>query len=286
MSIFTKTAIKNAANYAAATYDSVAIIAREVARRLDARLDFMRIQPQVILDLGAGTGYSSGFLAKRYPEAQIIAVDFAESMLKQAQKNHSAQPEITWICADAEQLPLPEFSVDLVVSNFMLPWCEDIEAVLAETQRVLKPGGLLLFSTLGPDTLQELRASWAEVDEMAHVHVFFDMHDIGDAILRAHLVEPVMDREVIMLSYANPRQLLRDLKLCGWQNLLVERHQFLTGKKRLQKFLENYEKWRDKESRFPVTYEVIYGHAFCVEKRFNENMQEFSISVSEIKRRR
>ncbi len=282
---FTKTAVINTFNHAATTYDSAALIAREVAHRLDERLDLMRIQPRLILDLGAGTGYSSELLAKRYPGAQIVAVDFAERMLKQAHQSYSALHDITWICAAAEHLPLADASVDLVVSSLMLPWCIDLPTVFAQMHRVVKSDGLLLFSTLGPDTLQELRSSWADVDNSAHVHLFFDMHDVGDALLQARWVDPVMDMEAITMSYSNTRTPLRDLRLSGMQNLLELRHQYLTGKNRWMKFLANCEKFCDAESRFPVTYEVIYGHAWRVEQRQNETVQEFSIPVGEIRRR-
>lgn len=288
MVLYLKSVVQTAFNRAANTYESAAILGQEIAHRLVERLDYMRIQPKLILDVGAGTGFASQLLAKRYPEAQIYAVDFAQAMVQQGHSFCSQYRNIQWLVADAQQLPFPNNYFDLVFSNFMLPWCPHLPALFAEMQRVLTPSGLFLFSTLGPDTLQELRSSWAAVDEEAHVHLFLDLHDVGDALLQAQFLDPVMDREMLTMLYPEARQLFRELKAAGGQNLLSERRKSLTGKYHFQQFLQQYQSYQDAEGRCPATFEVIYGHAFgrAMNNLLQNNPhQEFSIPVSSLIRR-
>ena len=153
-------------NQAASRYDGVAIMQREAGDRMLERLDFVKLKPKTIIDVGAGTGYCAKKLRERYPEASVTAVDLAQSMLE------TIPEPISTICASAENLPLPDDSVDLVVSNMMIHWCLDVQKAIDEMHRVLKPGGLLLFTTLGPDSLHEMRESWATVDDFNHVHHF------------------------------------------------------------------------------------------------------------------
>lgn len=166
------------------------------------------------------------------------------------------------ICADAEILPLIDAGIDLIYSNLTLQWCNDLEQTLWEFQRVMAPGGLLTFTTFGPDTLQELRSSWSETDRFNHVNAFYDMHDIGDLLIRAGFADPVMDMEMMRLTYTDGMQLMRELKLIGAQNRTQGRPRGLTGKLRLRRLLQAYEAFRTEEGVLPATYEVIYGHAW------------------------
>ena len=206
---------------AAAGYDAAAVLQREVAKRMLERLELMRARPEVIVDIGCGTGYASAVLLKKYRKARLIGLDIAAPMLQIARKRvpwlskiHHLH-KIHWLCADAVCLPLADASCDMLFSNLMLQWCVEPDRLLAEFRRVLKPGGLLMFSTLGPDTLIELRRSWAAADRYPHVHLFIDMHDIGDALLRAQLADPVMDTEHFTLTYQTVHSLLHDLKQLG-----------------------------------------------------------------------
>ncbi|MEJ2655241.1 MAG: methyltransferase domain-containing protein, partial [Acidihalobacter sp.] len=174
---------------AATRFDSAAALPREIGERLLGRLDLIRLQPERALDLGAGTGVVAEALLRRYRGAQVYAVDSAACMLALARRRGAWWRRPRVVCADAERLPLAAASVNMVVSNLMLPWCLPPDAALAEIRRVLAPGGVLLFSTLGPDTLVELRRSWARVDALPHVNPFMDMHDVGDALLRAEFPE-------------------------------------------------------------------------------------------------
>ena len=182
---------------AAATYDEAAVLQDEVGMRLLERLDLVRLQPDSILDLGAGTGKMTAGLMKRYRKARVVAVDIAHSMLQRTRRRGGWLRRPRCICADAEQLPFAGNSFDLIFSNLMIQWCQPQDTLFGEFHRVLRPGGLLMFTTFGPDTLQELRECWTRADDCVHVNTFVDMHDIGDALLQARLADPVVDAERI-----------------------------------------------------------------------------------------
>ena len=285
--------IKKHFSHAAPSYDEAAILQKTVAERVDERLELTTIETQTILDLGAGTGLLTEKVISRYPHAQTFAVDLSVSMLKQAaprlskprfpllgeqlnqwlQKCNITKPFATLsgatpINADVYQLPFADSSVDLIVSNLMLQWCDDLDAVFAEFRRVLRPEGLLMFTTFGPDTLKELRQAWRVADsEQEHVNQFIDMHDVGDALIRGGFGQPVMDMELFTLTYDKPIGVLKDLKAIGATNANLSRSQGLMGKTRFQAMLEAYETLR-KEGKIPATYEVVHGHAWAAEEQF------------------
>lgn len=256
-----KARVAAAFDRAARDYDALAEFQGTVADRLLERLDYMRLAPGTILDLGAGTGRAARALAKKYPGAHIIESDLALGMLRNARGLARWFRRRRTVCADAELLPFADASIDLVFSSLMLQWCNDPAIVFAELQRVLRPGGLLIFSTLGPDTLRELRESWSIADGDVHVNAFIDMHDLGDALVRASLGEPVMETERFTLTYADGHALMRDLKSLGARNANAGRRRSLTGKGRLHSMLRAYESHR-RDGRLPATYEVVYGHAW------------------------
>ena len=248
---------------AAHTYDSAAFIQREIGSRLLERLDLVRMQPERVLDLGCGTGAISEALLKRYKKAQVIGIDLAENMVQQTCQRGNWLRRPLGVCADARQLPLQDNCADMLLSNLMLQWCNDLPAVFREFGRVLRPEGLLMFSTFGPDTLRELRASWGQVDGYSHASRFVDMHDVGDALLAAGFRDPVVDMEIITLTYAEVRGLLLDLKTIGANNATAGRNRGLTGKARMQAFYQAYEQFRQDDGLYPATYEVVYGHAWA-----------------------
>ncbi len=180
-------AMRAAFEKAASGYDAVAVLQQEVANRLVDRMDVMSMKPVSILDVGAGTGFVSQLLAERYPKAKVTALDLAFNMLKQAKNKRSFKQrwnkQFHYVHAEVENLPFADASVELVISGLTMQWCQDLPKVFAEFKRVLAPGGLLLFSSFGPDTLKELRHSWSEVDDLPHVNAFADMHDVGDALM-------------------------------------------------------------------------------------------------------
>ena len=252
---------RRAFNRAATTYDAVAELQYEIGDRLIERLDYVRLQPARILDLGAGTGFFSAALLKRYRKADIVALDVAENMLRQVQGRGGWFRKPRCVCADAETLPFADDSFQLIFSNLMLQWSVDLEQTFMELRRVLAPGGLLMFTTFGPDTLMELRASWEKVDGFTHVNTFIDMHDVGDSLVSTRWAEPVMDSERITVTYRQLGTLMQDLKQIGAHNVTHGRPAGLTGRQRMQQLAEAYEEFRE-DGVLPASYEVVYGHAW------------------------
>jgi malonyl-CoA O-methyltransferase len=247
--------IRRAFGRAAASYAEHAALQAEVATRLRERLDDLTdFAPERVLDVGCGPGDGSAALQARYPDADVIALDLALPMLQ------LAPVSLQRVCADAQALPLGDASVDLVHSSLCLQWCEDPGLALAESRRVLRPGGMLLFSTFGPDTLKELRAAFADVDRTPHVSRFIDMHDIGDALLASGFRDPVLEREDFTLTYADARSLMRELRAIGATNADAQRQRTLTGKAHLAHVVAAYERFR-RDGVLPATYEVVYAAA-------------------------
>jgi malonyl-CoA O-methyltransferase len=246
---------------ASSGYDHVAALQARVCAELSDRLRLFKLTPQVALDLGTGTGQGAQALRGAYRRALILALDSAPGMLREARRRSGIFRRFERILADGARLPLATASVDLVFSSLMLQWCNDLEGPLAEVRRVLSPGGLFAFSTFGPDTLHELRASWAAVDEDSHVNRFLDLHDVGDALMRAGFAEPVLDAERVVLTYPNTTALMRDLKAIGAHNATRGRPRGLTGRARMEKMRTAYERFR-RDERLPATFEVVYATAW------------------------
>jgi malonyl-CoA O-methyltransferase len=252
--------VRRAFDRAATTYDAAAVLHTEVRDNLLKRLDLMALTPRIVVDAGAGTGHGSRALIRRYPKALVIALDSSPRMLQMAGRQQSWLRRFAPVCADAGRLPFPDGSVELILSNLMLQWC-DPDAVFAEFRRVLAPHGLLSFTTLGPDTLRELRSAWREVDSRTHVNQFIDMHDLGDALVRGGFAAPVLDVERYTLSYLDLRRVAADLKATGAHNATRGRPRGLTGRRQFSAVQTAYEAFRQ-DGRLPATYEVVFGHAW------------------------
>jgi len=259
-------ALRRAFSSASNRYEAAAVLQRTVRSELIERLPHFSINPKVIVDLGAGTGSASRELKQRYPKATVVAADLSLSMLQESRKciswldriRHSKRIES--VSVDAHQLPFRVGSVDLIFSSLMLQWC-DLDRVFAEVRRVLSPGGVFVFSTFGVSTLQELRAAWATVDASDRVHAFFDMHDIGSALTRAGLKEPVLDVDRHYLHYPDPLALMRSIKEIGAVNAAQDRPRGMTSPRTLQAVSAAYP--RDPQrSDIVATWEVVYGAAF------------------------
>ena len=255
-------ALARAFSRASARYDSAAQLQSEVRAELLNRLEFFPLQPRVIVDLGCGTARGASELRRRFRRARVLAIDIAPGMLRTAQRGSWPWRRYTCLCADALALPLTSQSVDLVYSNLMLQWCDDLPLAFAEVRRVLRPGGLLLFSTFGTDTLQELRAAWAEADPTPHVSAFADMQLLAQALQRAGMSEPVMDRDLRLDHHADVRALMISLRTIGAGNATADRRRTLTGRKRMEHMRANYEGWRV-AAGLPATWDIIYGAAFA-----------------------
>ncbi len=292
--------VRRAFDQAAASYDVHAVLQREVCDRLLARLDFMALQPARVLDVGAGTGYGLAHLHARYAEAELCALDIAPAMLAAAR---GRLPQPTWtqralrhlapsatraphlVCADMERLPFAANSMNLVWSSLALQWAHDLEAALKGVHRVLAPGGLLMFATFGPDTLKELRAAFSTIDDAPHVNRFIDLHDIGDMLIHAGFSSPVMEMEMLTLTYADLRTLMRDLKGIGAHNAATTRRRGLLGRSAWGRLEQAYEANRV-QGRLPATYEVLYGHAWAGDKMQREDgRQVIQFNIGERRRK-
>ena len=276
--------VRRAFERAATSYDAHAVLQRAVCDRLLERLDFMKLAPARVLDLGCGTGYGLAQLRERYADAGLHALDIAPAMLAAAR---ARLPQANWaqralqriapplnathlVCADMARLPLAGNAMQLVWSSLALQWAQDLEAVFKGLHRVLAPGGLLLFATFGPDTLKELRAAFGAIDDAPHVNRFTDLHDIGDMLIHAGFANPVMEMEMLTLTYADLKTLMRDLKAIGAHNAAAARRRGLFGKTAWAKLEAAYEAHRV-DGRLPATFEVVYGHAWAGDRTLRED---------------
>jgi malonyl-CoA O-methyltransferase len=263
-------ALRRAFDRAGDSYDAAARLQSQVRAELIERLGLFALTPETLLDLGAGTCRTAVALRSRFPRTRIIALDIALGMLGQAPQSWWARSgwrrggwprrRIARVCADAAALPLQSNSIDLVVSNLMLQWCDQPDAVFAEVRRVLRPGGLFIFSTFGPQTLHELRTAFSPAGG-EHVSRFADVQDLGDGLVRAGLREPVMDVDQHRLHYADVRTLMHELQRIGATHAAADRERGLMGRTRMQRMTAAYEERRE-TCGLPATYEVIFGAAF------------------------
>lgn len=253
--------VRRAFDRAAARYDRNAGLQREVADELLERLAGVRIEPETVLDLGCGTGHATRALSRMYRGARVYGVDFAPGMLRAFERGWWPRRRPTPVCADFTRLPFEDASVDLLFSSLAFQWVDDLPALFAELRRVLRHEGVLMFSSFGPDTLMELRAAWAAVDDGVHVNEFPDMHDVGDAMLGAGLRDPVMDVDRLARTYTDTRALMRSIKSIGAGNAASARPRGLTGRGALAR-LEGAYDVRDAAGRPLATWEVVYGHAW------------------------
>jgi len=250
--------------------------------RLLDRLQVIRLNPEWILDLGAGSGAGTAGLRARYQDGRIIAVDFAEGMLATRERDEFATGSMSAICADAAGLPIKDGAIDLIFSNLMLHHCPEPRLVLTEARRTLGFPGLMIFTILGQDSLIELREAWTAADGFSHVSAFMDMHNVGDALVQAGFVEPVVDVETLTITYESLSRLMADLRGAGSINATEHRNPGLTGRRAWQRMSEAYERWRDDNGRLPVTLEVIYGLAWSGEPdkgvRMSSGTVEFALA--------
>jgi malonyl-CoA O-methyltransferase len=250
--------VRAAFERASAGYEPAATLQARVSTELLERLTPFGFAPRALLDLGAGTGRVTRQLRQRYRGALVIALDLSPGMLRVAARHQRPWRRFARVCGDALRLPLASASLDLVFSNLMLQWCEPLDAALAEVRRVLKPEGFFAFSTFGSDTLYELRSAWSAVDACSHVNHFPDVQEVGDALMRAGLTEPVLDVDRIEVGYPRALDLMHDLKAIGAHNVTAGRPRTLGGRARLARLEAAYEPFR-REGGLPATYEVVYG---------------------------
>jgi malonyl-CoA O-methyltransferase len=268
---------------AAQSYDAAAVLHTNARDNLLERLELMAIAPEVVMDAGAGTGHASRALKRRYPKALVVALDYSAGMLRGAARQNGWFRPFARLCADAERLPFADASIDLIVSNLLLQWC-DPDTAFSEFRRVLKPHGLLTLTTFGPDTLRELRSAWLTVDAHTRVHSFIDMHDLGDAMVRNGFVSPVLDIEQFTLQYKDVSGVAADLKALGAHNATLGRPKGLTGRRKFAAMQSAYELQR-REGRLPATYEVVFAHAWVPAQAPQRNTANgTAVPLAEIRR--
>lgn len=289
---FDQQLVRRAFDRAAERYQQYAVLQAEVCDRLLEKLEVVKLSPQLILDAGTGTGAAIPTLFARYKKAQVVTLDLSENMLVKANQHRNFLRTPQAVCGDLEKLPFADDSFDLVFSSLSMQWCNDLNAALLEAKRVLKPGGLYVFTTFGPDTLKELRHSWSQVDDNIHVNQFIDMHDIGDVLLQDGFAEPVMEAEIMTVTYDSVDRLMRDLKAIGANVTASSSASAVTlddgsappvrkatarkglgGKSILHAVRQGYEKFR-RDNILPATYEIIYGHAWKPIAVKSENLSD------------
>lgn len=282
--------VRRAFSRAAPDYAATAVLQAEVRTRLLEQLDYLQTPPARIVDLGCGPGIASRSLKQRWPKAEVIALDLALPMLQQARREQRLLRRFERVCADVRQLPLADASCDLLFSNLCFQWVEDLPALLDELRRVLRPGGMLLFSSFAEGTLDELREAFAVADPgQSHVSRFAKVQQIGDAVLAAGFRDPVLDTDRFTLTYQHPRELMRELRGIGAGNAHSARRRGLTGRQRMNAVYAAYEDFR-RDGRLPATYEVVYAHAWGPEagqprRLGGAEIASFPVSALKVRRR-
>ena len=272
--LFDAKQVRRAFSRSAGSYDAAAQLQHVVEARLLESLDYLddpalqRAPPGRVLDLGCGTGRASAVMQKRWPKAEIVSLDLALPMLRQARSASKRwNPFVQTprqVCSDARAQPLADASVDVLFSNLCLQWVEDLDALFAGFRRVLRPHGLLLLSTFGPETLWELRSAFAQADDAPHVSPFADIAGFGDALVRAGFHQPVVDREEDITHYPDLAALMRELRAIGATNALASRRPTLTGRARFAAAAAAYEAHRGPQG-LPATWETITAMAWAPE---------------------
>lgn len=280
-----RSAVRRAFERAAAGYDDAAFLYREIEHRLLERVDLLKLTPRRILDLGSGPGRAAAALKRRFRKARVVALDRAPEMARRSRARSRWFRPVEAVNADALNLPLATGSIDLAFSNLTLPWVDRRMSCFDELRRVLKPGGVVLFTTFGPDTLKELREAWQEAGGSARVHEFDDMHHVGDELVGAGFDDPVMDAEILTVNYREVLDLAHDLRRTGTQNASAGRPRALTGKTCWRRMQDAYERRRTSQG-LPATWEVVYGHALAPPQgrpRRTAEGQEATFSVDKLR---
>jgi malonyl-CoA O-methyltransferase len=246
----------------ASEYEMAAVVQKEIGARLFERLSYLIHKPKRILDLGCGSGHFMHQLATLYPEAHVVGLDIAPKMLHAAEQACVLSQNTHWVNANMDHLPFADGTFDLVFANQAIHWASSLPQVFRELSRVMAVDACLMFTTLGPDSLYELKTAWSFVHDAAHVNAFPDMHDVGDCLMAERFLEPVMDMEYLSVHYDSLQQLMHALKAQGVRNVNEKRSIGLTSRVAFRQFEAQFETLRTEHGKFPLTYEVVYGHAW------------------------
>lgn len=255
--------VRRAFERAAVGFGERAVVAVRAREEMLSRLSLLGFEPSTVVDLGCGPGEAARVLSKRFRKARVVAVDSAANMLLQAKAQGSWWRPMPCIRADALNLPFGNSTIDLIFSNFLSPFLANLDQFFSEVRRVLTPRGYFTFSTVGPDTFKEIRAVWAECGLEPPMPVFLDMHDVGDALVRAGFADPVMDVDRLTLTYPSLSALHEDLKGTGVTHPLVGRPRGLMGRGRASRLEAAYASRRTVDHRLPLSCEIVFGQAWC-----------------------
>lgn len=281
-STLTERDVRRRFDRAAARFDTVDFVHSVTREGLLERLMPMSVEASLVVDLGAATGSAGRLLARRFRGARIVAVDLSRDMLCIAVRKKPWFSKMSYVQARATSLPFADNSIDVVFANQLLPWIPDPAPVFAEVSRVLRADGLFLFATLGPDSLGQLRQAWAAVDDKQHVNHFIDMHDIGDAAVRAGLRDPVLDVDRMSVTYESTAAMFRDLTAMGARNSLAGRDPSLAGAHRLTAMIQSLESLAN-DGVLALDLELVYGHCWGSGQRPASG--EFRVAPGQIGRR-
>ena len=254
------TSVSQSFSQAAKGYDNEAFLQRKVADRLLQKLEGLNFSPTKILDAGCGTGYCTNKLASQFQNAEILGVDIALGMVEEA-KRKFRNNNINFQCADINEMPFESDSFDLVFSSLAVQWIKDPEQAFSEINRIMKPGGVLLFSSMGKDTLIELKESWKKVDQAVHVNNFFEINQVACQVSQSRFSDVAVDKDKIIMKYEKMTDIMKNLKAIGAGNLNEDRNKGLQGKSKFIRLMNEYDRYRDKDGTLPATYDVIYCQA-------------------------
>ncbi len=277
-----KEKVRRSFDSAAHTYDSVATLQEEVARRMMNNLEFFKVNPEKILDLGSGTGLARKLFAEKFPGAETFEIDISYKMLSYSRTKHRGwtfwpfNRKHHHICADIEYLPLKPHSVDFVWSNLVFEWGESITRIIENIGRVLRPGGLVMFSTLGPDTLIELKSTFDHLEVQHPINEFLDMHDVGDKLIAGGLLDPVMDAEILKLEFSSLTSLISTLKKSG----SISKAQMPSDRIPWCEVEKKYSNFAQKTQVLPASFEIIYGHAWAPNSKVSSKFPTIKIHQS------
>lgn len=297
--IFDAAHVRRAFSRASTTYTAAAALQRDIEAQLLESLDYLDDRvPGVVLDVGSGPAHAALAMRARWPKARIVALDLALPMLRQAPVGAGAgmlaklglQPRpVDRVCADLRALPLADNSVDVLVSNLCLQWVDDLSAAFAGFRRVLKPDGLLLVSTFGPQSLIELREAFGHADDTPHVSPFVSIGEFGDALMRAGFRNPVLDRDVTVHWHPDMASLMREQRAIGATNALATRRRSMTGRARFAAAAAHYEQFRTPQG-LPASWEWITAMAWSPAhgapiRDGGEELARFDASAIPVRRR-
>ena len=280
--LFIQNNIEKRFNHCAQSFSDFDFVHSHCRKDLIDRLIPIKINPKIAVDLGSALGLGAKFLDTNYPACQITNLDISRAMLLGSINNNKTSCHINQVQASAEALPFKNNSIDLIFSNLLMPWINNLSFFLHEINRVLSKNGLFIFSTLGPDSFADIKTTWLNLDNFEHVNKFIDMHIIGDQLLNSGLSNPVLDSDRLIIKYEDINAFFKDITATGSRNCLRHRNHGLTGKNKFNSFKEHLEKLK-KNNYFSVELELIFGHAWS--GNFQSTPNEYTVNVSNISKR-